>query len=152
MITVEVADPRSTESLFLIERLSLELTTITGDSGKSHFNVDSMDASGCLWVLVRDEYRRPVGCGAIRPLTPNIGELKRMFSDRSIPGIGSALLNYLGTWAKNKGYSEIWLETRHINFRAVRFYKNNGFKRIDNYGPYVGREEAACFAKSIKFT
>lgn len=30
MITVEVADPRSTESLFLIERLSLELTTITG--------------------------------------------------------------------------------------------------------------------------
>lgn len=48
MITVEVADPRSTESLFLIERLSLELTTITGDSGKSHFNVDSMDESGLI--------------------------------------------------------------------------------------------------------
>ncbi|MBT0729274.1 GNAT family N-acetyltransferase [Rosenbergiella nectarea] len=149
MITIETSDLHSTDSLNLIERLSLELKTLTGDSGKSHFNVNSMDESGCLWILAKDENRRAIGCGAIRPLTVNIAELKRMFSDRSIPGIGSALLAYLETRAKEMGYSQIWLETRHINLRAVNFYIKNGYIPIDNYGPYIGRDDAACFAKCL---
>lgn len=149
MITIEISDPYSTESILLIEKLSLELADITGDSGKSHFDANSMGGSRCLWILARDESRKPVGCGAIRPLTANVAELKRMFSDRSFPGIGRTLLHYLETRAKEMGYSEIWLETRKVNSRAVNFYENNGFTRIDNYGPYIGREDAVCFAKFL---
>lgn len=132
MITVEKSDPFSSESHRLIEMLSAELAAITGDSGKSNFTVEA------------------IGCGAIRPITQNIAELKRMFSDRSVPGVGGALLTFLETSAKDMGYSELRLETRHINHRAVNFYEKNGYIRIENYGPYVGRTEAVCFSKALR--
>ncbi|TCQ91688.1 MULTISPECIES: GNAT family N-acetyltransferase [Rahnella] len=150
MITVEKSDPFSPDSCSLIEKLSAELAAITGDSGKSNFTIDSMDGDRSLWVLARNEKGDATGCGAIRPLTENIAELKRMFSDRSAPGVGKALLNFLETSAKNMGYTEIWLETRHINHKAVNFYKNNGYVLIENYGPYIGRDEAVCFSKVLR--
>lgn len=150
MITVEKSDPFSPDSCSLIEKLSAELAAITGDSGKSNFTIDSMDGHRSLWVLARNEKGDATGCGAIRPLTENIAELKRMFSDRSAPGVGKALLNFLETSAKNMGYTEIWLETRHVNHKAVNFYKNNGYVLIENYGPYIGRDEAVCFSKVLR--
>jgi GNAT superfamily N-acetyltransferase len=149
MITVEKADPFSPESCGLIESLSAELAAITGDSGKSHFTVDAMDGERTLWVLARNMRGDAVGCGAIRPLTQDIAELKRMYSDRSARGIGHALLALLETSAKGMGYRELWLETRRVNQRAVRFYEKNGYARIENYGPYIGREEAVCFSKVL---
>lgn len=149
MIRVEKSDPFSPDSCSLIEKLSAELAAITGDSGKSNFTIDSMDGDRSLWVLARNEKGDATGCGAIRPLTENIAELKRMFSDRSAPGVGKALLNFLETSAKNMGYTEIWLETRHVNHKAVNFYKNNGYVLIENYGPYIGRDEAVCFSKVL---
>ncbi|MDH2894689.1 GNAT family N-acetyltransferase [Rahnella sp. PAMC25617] len=150
MITVEKSDPFSPDSCSLIEKLSAELAAITGDSGKSNFTIDSMDGDRSLWVLARNEKGDATGCGAIRPLTENIAELKRMFSDRSAPGVGKALLSFLETSAKNMGYTEIWLETRHVNHKAVNFYKNNGYVLIENYGPYIGRDEAVCFSKVLR--
>lgn len=150
MITVEKSDPFSPDSCSLVEKLSAELAAITGDSGKSNFTIDSMDGDRSLWVLARNEKGDATGCGAIRPLTENIAELKRMFSDRSAPGVGKALLNFLETSAKNMGYTEIWLETRHVNHKAVNFYKNNGYVLIENYGPYIGRNEAVCFSKVLR--
>ncbi|MEA9393577.1 GNAT family N-acetyltransferase [Acerihabitans sp. TG2] len=149
MITVEKSDPFSSESHRLIEMLSAELAAITGDNGKSNFTVDAMNGDKALWVLAKNAQGDAIGCGAIRPLTQNIAELKRMFSDRSVPGVGSALLTFLETSAKERGYIELRLETRQINHRAVNFYEKNGYVRIENYGPYVGREEAVCFSKAL---
>ncbi|ELV2768011.1 GNAT family N-acetyltransferase [Enterobacter cloacae] len=150
MITVEKSDPFSAESRRLIEMLSAELAAITGDSGKSHFSLEAMNDDKALWVLAKNTHGEAIGCGAIRPLTPEIAELKRMFSDRSVPGIGDALLTFLETSAKEMGYSELRLETRHINHRAVNFYEKNAYHRIENYGPYIGRPEAACFSKALR--
>jgi ribosomal protein S18 acetylase RimI-like enzyme len=150
MITVEKSDPLSPDSYSVMEKLSAELAAITGDSGKSNFAIDSMDGDRSLWVLARNKKGDAIGCGAIRPITENIAELKRMFSDRSIPGVGKALLNFLEKSAKNMGYAELWLETRNVNHKAVNFYKNNGYVSIENYGPYIGREEAVCFSKVLR--
>lgn len=149
MIIVEKSDPLSSESQRLIDMLSSELAAITGDTGKSNFTVDAMKEDKSLWVLARNAQGDAIGCGAIRPLTENIAELKRMYSDRSVPGVGKALLTFLETSASEMGYSELWLETRCINHRAVNFYEKNGYARIENYGPYIGREEAVCFAKGL---
>lgn len=149
MITVVKSDPFSAESHRLIEMLSAELAAITGDNGKSSFTVDVMNDDRALWVLAKNTQGEAIGCGAIRPLTQKIAELKRMFSDRSVPGVGGALLTFLETSAKELGYSELRLETRRINFRAVNFYKKKGYNLIENYGPYIGRTEAVCFSKAL---
>ena len=150
MITVEKAVPRSAESQLLISKLSAELAAITGDGGNSNFTMDSLNSEKSLWVLARNDNGSAVGCGAIRPLTGHIAELKRMFSDRSSPAIGSALLTFLENAALNMAYSQIWLETRAVNHKAVNFYLRKGYERIENYGPYINRKEAACFAKILK--
>ena len=150
MITVEKSDPFSSESHRLIEMLSAELAAITGDNGKSNFTVEAMYEDKALWALAKNAHGDAIGCGAIRPLTPNIAELKRMFSDRSVPGVGRALLAFLETSAKEMGYSELRLGTRHINQRAVNFYEKYGYIRIENYGPYRGRTEAVCFSKELR--
>jgi GNAT superfamily N-acetyltransferase len=149
MITVEKSDPFSSESHRLIEMLSAELATITGDNGKTNFTVEAMNDDKAVWALAKNACGEAIGCGAIRPLAQNIAELKRMFSDRSVPGVGSALLTFLENSAKQMGYCELRLETRHINRRAVNFYEKNGYVRIKNYGPYIGREEAVCFSKIL---
>jgi hypothetical protein len=81
MITVEKSDPFSSESHRLIEMLSAELAAITGDNGKSNFAVEAMYDDKALWALAKNAHGDVIGCGAIRPLTQNIAELKRMFSD-----------------------------------------------------------------------
>lgn len=108
-----------------------------------------MNDDKALWVLAKNAHGDAIGCGAIRPLTQNTAEIKRMFSDQSLPGVGSALLNFLETSAKQMGYRELKLETRYFNRWAVNFYEKNGYVRIENYGPYIGREEAVCFAKGL---
>ncbi|WP_349844356.1 GNAT family N-acetyltransferase [Pantoea dispersa] len=149
MVKIEHADPRSAESQWLIEKLSAELAAITGDGGNSRASVDTLQGEGALWVIARDAQGSAVGCGALRPLAPGIAELKSMFSDRSLPGIGRALLAFLETAAKTLGYRELWLETRHVNQRAVDFYLKQGYRQIENYGPYRGREEAICLGKTL---
>lgn len=149
MITVAPAQLTSPASRMLLDKLSAELHAITGDSGGSHFSPDAMDHPGALWVLARNPLGDAVGCGAIRPLRDDIAELKRMFSDRSAPGIGHALLTFLETSAKRLGYRALWLETRRVNHKAVQFYLQHGYVRIENYGPYVNRPEALCFAKVL---
>jgi len=149
MIKIEKSDPLSAESLFLVEKLSAELAEITGDNGKSHFKPEEMQSDRSVWALARDENGEAVGCGAIRPISNYIAELKRMFSVRKVPGIGSALVNFLEIEAKYLGYCEIRLETRRINKRAVTFYQKHGYTQIENYGPYVGRDEAICFSKRL---
>ncbi len=149
MIIVEKSDPLSSQSHRLIEMLSAELAAITGDNGKSNFTIDTINGNKALWALAKNAHGDAIGCGAIRPLTHNIAELKRMFSDRSESGVGHALLTFLETSAKEMGYRELRLETRHINHRAVSFYEKNGYVRIENYGPYIGREEAVCFSKTL---
>ena len=152
MITINTADLHACESLRLIENLSSELATITGDSGTRHFAVDSMKGERAVWVIARNATGDAVGCAALRPLTEQVAELTRMYSDRSEPGIGQALLAFLEASAQRLGYGEIWLETRKVNRRAVNFYERNGYRAIDNYGPYIGRQEAICFAKKIMMT
>jgi ribosomal protein S18 acetylase RimI-like enzyme len=71
-----------------------------------------------------------------------------MFSDRSEPGVGHALLRFLETSAREMGYSELWLETRLINHKAVRFYEKMDMSVLKIMVP-TGRKEAVCFSKAL---
>ena len=90
-----------------------------------------------------------VGCGAIRPLSNEVAELKRMYSKYNRKGIGKGVFVYLENKAIELGYKEIWLETRRLNYEACTFYIKNNYKEISNYGKYIGNEKATCFGKKF---
>jgi len=140
------ADPAAPDAVALLAELSAALAALTGASGNASFDAADVRGPRACFVLAYVG-GAAVGCGALRPLSPRVAELKRMYARPGGVGVGSALLAHLEARAFALGYSEIWLETRRLNTRAVRFYERHGYRRIDNYGRYAGMDEALCFAK-----
>jgi N-acetylglutamate synthase-like GNAT family acetyltransferase len=149
-MTIQIIEtgPMDIEVIPLIEELSAELGKRFGDTGKNSFQEWNEESPKSVFVkaCLTNEV---VGCGAIRPISNDIAELKRMFSKYNRIGIGEKVLTYLENKAKELEYKEIWLETRKLNQEACAFYLKNGYKEISNYGKYVGNEKAICFGKLI---
>lgn len=139
----------SADAQALMAQLSAVLQQITGDSGRSSFEASDLQQPAACFAIARDQQGNALGCGALRPLTQDVAELKRMFSLQGAQGIGSALLNFLEAEAATLGYREIWLETRRVNQQAVRFYLRHGYQPIARYGRYITNPQALCFAKVL---
>ncbi|MDR6372986.1 GNAT superfamily N-acetyltransferase [Chryseobacterium bernardetii] len=150
-ITIK-AIPRPSEDkrvVDLIHRLNTSLITISGESGSKSANLDDFTQEKALFLIaVSDE--KAIACGGFRPLSSEICEIKRMFSLEKNRGLGGKILSALEIAAKQFDYKYIYLETRKKNDSAVKFYLKNDYKVIENYGIYIGREEAICFSKEIK--
>lgn len=142
-------NPNTPDALLLMDELSADLESITGDSGKDSFSLNEVCASRSLFVIAYNEDGEGIGCGAIRPINDNIAEVKRMFAKTKAMGVGTEILCYLETQAQKLGYSVLWLETRLINTNAILFYEARGYHRIPNYGKYATNPEAVCFEKHI---
>lgn len=142
-------NPTTTDALLLMDELSVELESITGDSGKGSFSLNEVFASRSVFVISYNKDGEGIGCGALRPINENIAEVKRMFAKTKAMGVGTEILSYLETHAQKLGYSVLWLETRLINTQAILFYENRGYHRIPNYGKYANSPEAVCFEKHI---
>lgn len=140
-------NPESEEAKILLNELSVSLAEITGNNGKTSFDISDVYVPRSLFVIARNIENKAVGCGAIRPISEEIAEVKRMFSKAK--GAGREILKYLETKAFEMNYKQLWLETRRVNRYAVNFYLRNGFAPIPNYGKYVGRPDAICLGKAL---
>lgn len=149
MIAVVAESPDTPDAAMLLDELSDTLLKITGSSGKGSFDTNDVRVANAIFVIARDKSGAAVGCGAFRPLEPGIAEIKRMYSRRTTPGIGVAILFFLEGEAARLGYATLRLETRVVNHRAVTFYERLGYHRIPNFGKYVGKDDAACFEKRL---
>lgn len=138
----------SKDAVMLIEELSKTLEKITGSSGKNSFNNVDINNPRSVFVIGREE-GKAAGCGAIREISKDTAELKRMFTVKKGQGAGKKILEYLENEAKILGYKRIILETRKCNSNAVNFYLHNYYKIINNYGKYENRDEAVCFEKIL---
>jgi putative acetyltransferase len=86
------------------------------------------------------EGERLAGCGALKQLTPDHGELKSM---RTAPdflrrGIGEGMLLHLMEEARRRGYRRLSLETgRSPPFAAAQaLYAKHGFTECGPFGDY----------------
>ncbi len=79
------------------------------------------------------------------------GELKRMFVDPSARGRGvaAALLTRIEADAAARGIREIVLETGDLHHAAQALYTRYGYRRIPQFGQYIGEPHSVCFAKPI---
>lgn len=147
-IEIIITTPNDENVIPLIEELSVNLGNRFGSDGKNSFQ--ELENMNSKFVFVKAcKNLETIGCGAIRPITENIAELKRMFSKYKRLGIGEKVLNYLENKAKELDYKEIRLETRKLNQEACAFYLKNGYNEISNYGENVGNEKAICFGKLL---
>jgi putative acetyltransferase len=84
-------------------------------------------------------------------LGPERGELKRMFvlDDARGLGVASALIERIETDAAERGVREILLETGPLHHAALALYAKHGYRRIPQFGQYVGERFSVCMSKSL---
>jgi putative acetyltransferase len=103
------------------------------------------------YAIVALDNGMPVGCGAIKELTNDSMEVKRMYVpiSRRGQGIATEILKELETWAHELKYSKCLLETGKKQPEAIELYKKNGYRIIPNYGQYKNVENSVCFEKLL---
>jgi len=145
-------DPAAPVALELMRALNAQLAAISGDSGASRFDPDSVRQERALFMVALGVQGEGLGCAALRPLgsaQPGVAELKRMYAAPGTRGVGSALLRHLELQALDLGYRELWLETRPVNARALAFYRRHGYREIASYGDYALRPDSICLGKAL---
>lgn len=93
--------------------------------------------------LIAYDGDRPIGCGALRPLSQSVGEIKRMWvnpRERS-RGVARQLLFALEEAARNLGYGAIRLDTNEQLREAIALYSSSEYHDIAPYNanPHSGR-------------
>ncbi len=86
--------------------------------------------------LIALENGRVIGTGGVRPLVPDICELKRLWvrPEHWGKGVGPRLMQALLDFASQSGYRVMRLSTDPVyQKRAVRFYARLGFTPIESY-------------------
>ncbi len=106
--------------------------------------------SGTFLILWRQG--RAIGCGALRPLTSDMAELKRMYIRPAFRGqrLGRSLLEELERRAGAMGVDTLRLETGEHQVEAVRLFESAGYRRIRCYGEYIGNPLSICYEKKLE--
>jgi GNAT superfamily N-acetyltransferase len=149
----EVTTPDHFETLKLILRLNDELESAATEPNENHFSFDANEVICDSGTMLRVRFDGAlVGCGAVRRIEPTIGEIKRMFVDRSARGnkIGAAILDQLELHATQRGITELKLETDPRQIEAKALYENVGFTRCPAWGEYLQSPKTSlCYSKSL---
>ena len=151
-LTVQRADILSATARSLIEALNAELLGRYPEEGACHFQLDAHEvADGRGAFLIAQRSGQPVGCGAVRRIEANTGEVKRMYV---VPlergrGMGRAILNAIEAEARALRLSRLVLETGVRQTEAQALYQSAGFSRIEPFGEYVHSPLSICMAKPL---
>lgn len=152
-ITIVRAALTDDASRALIAALNAELSATYPEPGANHFGLDPADVAegrGAFLVAWRDG--EPVGCGAVRALDGERGELKRMYVAPAArgTGLGRRLVEALEAEARKLGVRRLVLETGTRQQAALALYRATGFEPIPLYGEYTSSPETSvCLGKEL---
>lgn len=137
----------------LIAALNAELSAMYPEPGANHFKLDPEETAkgrGAFLVVYRGELA--VGCGAVRLLDAETGELKRMYvlpAERG-KGLGRLLVAELEAEAAALGVRRLLLETGTRQHAALALYHAAGFRPIPLYGEYLlSPGTSVCLGKEL---
>jgi GNAT superfamily N-acetyltransferase len=108
-------------------------------------------ADTTVFLLARDADGAAVGCGALRELGPDVGEVKRMYvvPSRRRTGVAGVVLAALEAEAARRGWTLLRLETGTEQPDAMAFYERHGYRRIPNFGHYADSELSVCYERAV---
>jgi putative acetyltransferase len=94
------------------------------------------------------------GCGALKQLDADRGELKSMrVADQFLGrGVGRAILEHLIAQARRRRMSSLWLETGSSEafIPALRLYESAGFTRCGPFAGYVDDPFSVFMTRAIE--
>lgn len=149
-VTISVVPVDSTAARDLQGRQIAEMARLYGGAGPAPLrSVDFEPPGGCFVVAVCDGVA--VACGGIRPLSPGVAEIKRMYVDPTVRrrGVGARVLAFLEVQARAMGYGEMWLETGIEQPDAISLYVSAGYLPRAPYGEFKDDSRSRCFSRDL---
>jgi putative acetyltransferase len=127
----------------VIELLHIHLATCRSQTALG--SVHALDLNGLqssdisFWTIWDGETL--LGCGALRSLSPDHGEIKSMHTAQTMrgKGVGTAIMRHIIATARARGMSRLSLETGSWEYfgPAREFYKKHGFLECPPFANYV---------------
>ncbi len=122
------------------------------DGTANHFRLDADEVvHGRGAFLVAYAGDKPLACAAIRLLDADTAEIKRMYVEPSVRGLGLGrrLLGALEAEARVLGVKQIVLETGPRQPEAIALYSRAGFSEIAAFGEYVSSPLSVFMGKDL---
>lgn len=149
MIELIRTDSHNPDFVALVSLLDAELAILDGEDHAFYAQYNKI--THIRHVVIACQGNQAVGCGAIKALSPEIIEVKRMYvrPEYRNKGIAARILTELETWAEELSATRCILETGIRQPDAIRLYEKQGYRKIPNYGQYADMENSVCFAKDL---
>src|SRR5215213_465123 len=136
MYTVEPEDPRSPDARWCLSHYYTELD----ERFEEGFDAAVWPADATRFVIARIG-GQPAGCGLLKTLAADVGEIARMWVDRPHRGLGLAqrILAALEEQAVELGFATVRLDTNRVLDEAKAMYRGAGYVEIARYNdnPYA---------------
>lgn len=135
VLRIEAVDPEGADARWCLSRYHEELATLFAegfDPAKSTVSAGADFAPPRGTFLVASIGERPVACGGVTLVTPEVGYIKKMWVDGSRRGIGLGrrMLEALERAATELGCRTVQLETNRALTAAIRMYRTSGYREV----------------------
>jgi putative acetyltransferase len=142
--------PDTLDARALIEELEAHLEPLYPRESRHGYAVEKLIAENVAFFLVRDD-AVAAGCGGIKLVGTEYGELKRMYVRPQFRGrrFGELLIDHLTEYARRHSIDTLRLETGIHQHAAIALYERVGFVRIPPFGPYTDDPVSRCYEKRL---
>ncbi len=149
--TIHELYPDEPEAAALIAELDAELSALYPGFPIHGLTADEMRSPTLRFLVIKVD-GVPVGCGAIRRLSADIAELKRMYVKRSHrrQGLARAILEALEERALRDGIRRLRLESGDGQPEAVALYRSAGYADIPSFADYIDHPGSICLEKELR--
>jgi len=134
-----IDDPARPDVFALLEEHLRNMHELSPPESVHALDVSELKQPGLTFWTARDGDVL-LGCGALKELSPEHGEVKSMRTPASMrrQGAGRALLLHIITEARSRGYRRLSLETGPVEgfAPARRLYRSAGFEECGPFGDY----------------
>lgn len=152
-VTIAPETPLQDDVRELVALLNAHLLPLSPIEFQFKMTVEQMAGADTTLLVARDEAGRAVGIGAIKQHSPEMAEVKRMYTRPEVRGqrVGTAILQALETLAQQRNLRVLMLETGSAETmpEAHRLYERGGFARRGAFLDYPDSVHSAFFEKSL---
>jgi putative acetyltransferase len=142
--------PYTPDAASLIAELEAVLEPLYPAASRHGFSIDKLLAEDVAFFVIRVD-GAPAGCGGIKLVGDEYGEIKRMYVRPQFRGQGLAklMLDHLADHARAHNLALLRLETGIHQREAIGLYERLGFRRIPPFGPYFDDPLSRCYEKRL---
>jgi ribosomal protein S18 acetylase RimI-like enzyme len=150
VVSIRREAPDGDDVRALIAELDAELEPLYGSKSRHGYTVDKLLAEHVAFFIVRLD-GDAAGCGGVKIVEPEYGEIKRMYLRPRYRGRGlaRALLDELTAYVRECGVPALRLETGIYQAAAIALYEREGFRRIPPFANYTDDPVSRCYEKLL---